>query len=89
MGRKRSTVDVSLVLEKANAALAGDYGDAGYRAGIASLLETVLHATGNYKGFNHLEWLNGGCAAWHAAGEPGFPEKERFIGDETRRFYYA
>ena len=89
MTRKRSTVDVSLVLAKANAALAGDYGDAGYRAGIASLLETVLHAAGQYKGYNHLEWLNGGCEAWRAAGEPGFPEKEKYIGDDTRRVYYA
>jgi len=89
MGRKRSTVDVSLVLEKANAALAGDYGDAGYRAGIASLLETVLFAANQYKGFNYLEWMNGGFTAWQAAGCPEGEEKAKYIGDETRRFYYS
>jgi hypothetical protein len=89
MTRKRSTIDVSLVLERANAALAGEYGDAGYRAGIASLLETILHATGNYHGYGCLGWLNGGCDAWRAAGEPGFPEKEKFVGDDSRRVYYS
>jgi hypothetical protein len=87
MARKRSTVDVALVLEKANAALAGDYGDAGYRLGIASLLETVLHAAGQYKGYNHLGWMNGGCEAWRAAGQPA--DNTPFVGDDSRRFYYS
>ena len=86
MARKRTTLEVETIKAKANAALAGDYGDAGYRAGIASLLETVLHATGQYKGFNHLGWMNGGCDAWRAAGEP--KDNAPFIGDESRRYYY-
>jgi hypothetical protein len=86
MARKRTTVDVETIREKANLALAGDYGDAGYRAGIASLLETVLHAANQYKGFNYLGWLNGGVAAWEAAGRP--KDTEPFLGDQSRRVYF-
>jgi len=52
-----------------------------FRMGGASLLEQVLHMTGNYKGFGYQD----GQVTW-AGGEPGSGEAQ--VGDETRRVYY-
>ena len=30
------------------------------------VLERVLHDTNNYRGFNYLQWLNGGSEKWQA-----------------------
>lgn len=75
MGRK--TIDVTRVLEMGNHYLASpDLGDAdkfrNMRKGAASLLESVLHETGNYGGFQYLET--------YRPNDPTF--------DDTRRRYY-
>lgn len=58
MARPRKTVAVADLLTAANTALAhtDTFGIAtvDYRRGIASMLEHVLHATGNYRGFRYL-----------------------------------
>ncbi len=90
---KRQTIKVATVLEFANRRLKepdGHYSNPEYRRGIASLLEAVLHETGNYEGFQYHEWTNGGYAQWEAAGKPVGPGvMAQFIGDETRRVYFA
>ena len=52
------TIKVELVRERANAYLASGMphdGGEQLRLGVASLLETILHATNNYHGFLYLE----------------------------------
>ena len=59
---------------------------------LCTLLERVLHDTGNYQGFNYNFWNNGGHKEWKKAGEPDFPKKEVYITgpdkDEYGREYY-
>ncbi len=59
---------------------------------LASLTKSALFASKKYKGFNFNYWLKQGCDEWRAAGEPGFPEKDRFIygpsGDDSRITFY-
>ena len=52
-----------------------------YRMALASLLESVLHETGNYRGFGYQE----GQVTRHADGPGDSPD----ITDETRRVYYG
>jgi hypothetical protein len=84
-------MDVSAILEKANKYLAcgsGLYGPtADQRLGVASLLETILHNTGNYAGYNLLGWMNGGHDRWVADGKPA--STAPYLGDDSRRFYYT
>jgi hypothetical protein len=91
MSKRRSTVDVAVILEKANKYLAlgsGLYGPTpDQRLGVASLLETILHDTGNYAGYNLLGWMNGGYDAWVADGKPA--STAAYLGDDSRRFYYT
>lgn len=90
MARKRKTVDVSALLAEANRLLAHEDNivcNPSFRKGVAALIEKALMSTGNYQGFQFLTWEGGGFAAWEAAGRPGFPEKDKYIGDETKRRY--
>jgi hypothetical protein len=91
----RKTIDVDQVRDWVNTRLASPRSvlllnapgkdremtpDEAYRLGIASLLEQILHATGNYQGFGYQQ----GQVTRYAT-EPGErPE----ITDETRRVYY-
>ena len=88
----RKKMPVQEIIEEANRLLAlqdNKTVNADFRRGVAALTEQILFASKNYAGFNYVAWTDeGGHEAWKAAGEPGFPEKERFLGDPTRRFYY-
>jgi hypothetical protein len=89
MSKKTKTVKVSTILERANKYLANDnprIGDA-ERLAVASFLEGILLDTGNYEGFNYLEWLNGGCERWRADGEPA--NNTAYLGNQTKRVYYS
>lgn len=88
MAKGKKNIKVATVLSKVNTYLASEnpHVTAEMRKGAASVLETILHATDNYAGFNYLQWLNGGYDAWKAAGEPA--DNTPFLGDETRRVYY-
>lgn len=48
-----------------------------WRRSVASLLESVLHETGNYRGFGYQAGVLD-----HSGGSP------EMTGDETRRIYY-
>ena len=56
------------------------------RLGFCSVLEQILHKTGNYNGFQYLDWLDGGCERWNADGRP--KDNTPYLGDQSRRFYY-
>ena len=56
----RKTADVQAIKQKANHYLASErFTTAEMRAGVASLLEVILHDTGNYKGFRYLDGAEG------------------------------
>lgn len=90
---QRQTVDVGWVREKANYLLAnmddghkywpGDLEpdtitpEQAYRLGAASVLESILHRTGNYAGFSYL------------GTGPGKDEYSVAIPDESRRQYWT
>ena len=61
---------------------------ADFRRGVAAVVEGILHDFNVYAGFNFVDWLNGGCERWHAEGEPDFPEKTKYLGDETKKYFY-
>jgi len=54
---------------------------------LASALSSILHETGNYHGFQHQEWLNGGYARWVEDGEPS--NNRPYRGDQTKVTYYS
>jgi len=90
MGRK--TIDVVYILEECNKQLTRDDLSKSEKRAICEILETILFKTENYSGFNYNYWLSVGCNQWRDAGEPSFPEKEKYIlgpsGDEWNRHYY-
>jgi hypothetical protein len=54
----RKTFEVEELKKRVNHALANtesEVNNADYRRGLMGLLETVLHDTGNYRGFRYLE----------------------------------
>ncbi|CAG0983747.1 hypothetical protein METP3_02234 [Methanosarcinales archaeon] len=52
------------------------------------LLEHFLMEAKEYNGFRYLYWSKQGFEEWKKAGEPGFPEKNKYIGPEYDRTYY-
>lgn len=86
----RKTFDVAALLKESNRLLAlpdNEHVNADWRRGVATSLEHVLLATGNYEGFNYLDWLNGGYEKWVADGKP--VDTRPYLGDESRRVYYG
>jgi rhodanese-related sulfurtransferase len=59
-----------------------------FKAGICSTFEHFAMATKNYNGFGHTYWMEKGYKEWHDAGEPEFPEKQKYFGLEYTRTYY-
>ena len=94
MARKRKTINVLKVLEKANHYLRHSQARSpegvaemeARRRGVASLLEGVLWETGNYEGFNYLS------EGEVPTGElPGIVRNETYpheFPDESRRVYF-
>ena len=88
----RKTIEVDALIEKANFLLSteGNHVNPSYREGICDLLESILHRTGNYRGFNYIEWMNGGASRWEAHGKPN--EADSFMYGRYGRFgryYYS
>jgi hypothetical protein len=74
----RKTIDVERIREIANGMLARSDDDrADGREAIATLVESILMETGNYRGFRYLEIVRDGA------------ENVVTFGDETRREYLA
>lgn len=53
MTKGRKTIEVSTMVEWANKQLArtDEYADVGFKSGIATTIERMLHNTNNYQGF--------------------------------------
>lgn len=87
--KTRKTIEVQALVDKVNAFMKNsDDSQTGERLALHSFLSDILMKTGNYHGYNYLHWLDKGCDDWRAAGEPGFPEKDKFLGDQTRTYFY-
>jgi hypothetical protein len=87
----RKTFDVASLLAEANRLMAlpdNEVVDANFRKGVATMIEGVLHASGNYKGFEWNEWAATGYAAWVADGST-LPVDEKYFGDKTRKTYFG
>lgn len=57
MGKSKKTIEVSVLLEKANAILAQKADgiiDTSYKGAVCDFIERVLNETGNYQGFTFL-----------------------------------
>ena len=90
----RKTINVESVRALVNGMLKDsaqdDHVDRAYREGAISVLEEILHESGNYRGFRYLtaNELPKACVPGvHRGDELTFEEK--FINtDGTRRFYF-
>lgn len=90
MSKSKKTVPVAQILKRANEILALDnqHVNADFRRGVASLMEHILHQTGNYQGFNYVAWTDeGGCEQWRRDGMP--VDNDKYLGDRTRIFFYG
>ena len=86
--RKRKTISIQQLKAEVNRLNREANWTPDQRDAVNSLLSHFLMETNNYHGFNYLDWINGGCMAWHDAGKPDFPEKYKYLGDESKRVYY-
>ena len=51
-----------------------------FKAGMCTMLESMLMLTENYRGYFQSHWMTGGgYEAWDAAGKPEGAEKEKYI----------
>lgn len=91
MRRSSSKIAVSKIKEIANSILSDnrniDVVNSETRKGVAQLLERILMETGNYRGFNFVQWTKeGGFENWQKDGEPR--DNTAYLGDQSRRIYY-
>jgi hypothetical protein len=86
MAHKRKTIEVAELKARINHMLAHGVNNPEGRKALGSLLSMVLMDTGNYKGFNYLDWLNGGAEHWRNDGEP--KDTTPYLGDQSRVEYY-
>ena len=98
----RKTIDVWSLRIQVNDMLKGSFCNADTRHGMISVLDSVLHQTGNYEGFRYLEAseVPVDCKAGINSNDGGkFPHSLDRIGtaehydefkdtDETRRYYF-
>ena len=83
----RKTIDVEYLRNAVNGRLADHNTPTAVKRELCSLVEAVLHKTGNYKGWNPLAWsFEGGCQRWFDAGRP--ENREPFEGSDWRRVYF-
>lgn len=59
-----------------------------FKKGICGIWEHFSMETGNYNGYQYVYWAQKGFAEWQKAGEPDFPEKQKYFGKEYDRRYY-
>ena len=93
----RKIVNLTAQVDWANKQLARTDDDAnqGFKSGIFTMMNKILLDANCYQGYNYNYWMEKGADEWFAAGEPNFPEKDKFIyggpveENEYNRFIYA
>ena len=88
MPKPKKTILVESIRTEVNRLLTLDTLDQKQKSILCSFLERVLMDTNNYHGFNYTYWLNQGFEEWRKDGEPGFPKKQKYLGNEYDRTYY-
>jgi hypothetical protein len=89
MSKSKKTIHVDELKQFANQLLANENLSEQEKLGVTHLIEHVLLNTGNYKGFNYLEWLNGGCKQYFIDKESNTEVKpQKYITKEYTRVYY-
>ena len=60
---KRKTIEVSTMVEWANTQLArtDEYADVGFKSGISTMIERILHNANNYQGFMFINNDDSDC----------------------------
>lgn len=86
MAYQRKTIDVEELKVLINKRLADKSTTPEQRRELAALLTHTLHKTGNYKGFNYLDWMEGGFERWRRDGEP--MDTAPYLGDLTRVVFF-
>lgn len=88
MAKTRSTIEVKKVRDEINRLLTLEHLPDESRKTLCFLVEKILMDTGNYRGFNYYDWLNGGgMEKWIAAGRPAGMQAQ-YLGNEYKRIYY-
>lgn len=85
MKRVKKTIKVQELKDRINAQIKSAKTESA-RVELANLLSTILLETGNYSGFNFVEWLDGGHSQWVIDGKP--EDNMKYLGDQTLRIYY-
>lgn len=81
----RKTVSLRQVIERINGLIETAESDRERRR-LMTMAEDFLHLTGQYRGFQYLDWENGGYDRWVADGKP--EDNHPYIGNKTRVYYY-
>ena len=88
---KRKTIEIESVKEIVNKQLSSGYWSQEQKRALCFALESILLDTGNYNGFNFIQWLDAGCKEWQEEAQrtgldnlPTIP----YIGEEYDRIYY-
>ena len=91
MAKGRKTIEVEFIKDKINHMLSLPLKQHSKetKAALCTLLEDILHQSNNYHGFQYNIWDNGGYEAWKAAGEPDFPEKEKYLTGKHKEHDYS
>jgi hypothetical protein len=85
MAKGKKTITMKRVLELSNIVL--ESLPEGSKD-VCLLIETLLHETGNYAGYNNTYWMKQGYEEWVAAGKPEGILKSKFYGPEYKRVYF-
>jgi hypothetical protein len=81
----RKTFDVAEFTAKMNNRISRETSEDARRA-FCYVLADVLHETGQYRGFQYLDWENGGYDRWVNDGRP--TDNRPYLGPEHKRRYY-
>ena len=87
--KQRKTLNRDLVVTQFNKLISDlcDRNQSESAVRVAMTLEAVLMEMNDYRGFQYVDWENGGCAEWVKAGQPDFPEKDKFFGNQAKLRY--
>ncbi len=86
---KRKTVDVGFMKQYINEQLKDSTCSRDIRLGYCAILETILHSTGNYRGYTHLfeEEVPHGQKPGVILGDSSKGENNLFPDDSRRRYF--
>lgn len=84
---KVKTVKVEDLREFVNDKLESPFVSQNAKAVYCQMIEEILMATKNYRGFNYTKWARlGGYEKWIEDGKPA--DNTPYLGQEYDRFYY-